>query len=116
MQYQAYSKDPASIKRTGRMRGVWSLNPGGTSRHSLSGRRAILLAANGPLSYSVKVSYVFTILPVNKNFLATDDIDTLFCRIVVKYLCSFNYAMEIPSATSLLHSLGKWACGTHRGL
>lgn len=25
------------------MRGVWSLNPGGTSRHSLSGRRAILL-------------------------------------------------------------------------
>ena len=41
-------KDPALVKRTGRMRGVWSLNPGGTSSHSLSGRRAILLAADGP--------------------------------------------------------------------
>ena len=44
---------------------------------------------------------------INFSQLATDDTvsrhDTLFCRIiVVKYLCTFNYAMGIPSATSLL--------------
>ena len=57
LQVSILRKKNVAIKRTGRMRGVWSLNPGGTSRHSLSGRRAIhsLSGCRAILLYSVIV-------------------------------------------------------------
>ena len=99
----------------------------------LSGRRAILLLYSGcrpillPTS-TVLIPYIHTYSvictvvlvrcmydPTGINFLATDDMnDTLFCRIVVKYLCSCNQSWRgnpsrILSATSLLLTVGKWA-------